>query len=325
MIDVVVDRIGGMTGTAGVAHRLVTTWLAEGRAVTVWGARGSLPSGAVIGRFGWWGGPRRALGGARSERALGLDRTPGPGVWRASGGHHARWVEARGRGWTWRDRRVAAREAACVATARTVVANSEAAADALVRAYGVGVRVVRNGVDLDRYAPTAVRPGPLRVGFMAHGWERKGFDVAVDAFVDAGPAGAEFWVAGQDVRASRRLAAARQRLGDRLVVHGVVDAASWLPAIDVLLHPTRYDSAANVVLEALACGVPVVTTAADGASEVVPDSRWVAAAADRAAVASALDAVVSQGERARRVARSAAEVWPLARMARELFELLEVP
>lgn len=158
---------------------------------------------------------------------------------------------------------------------------------------------------------------------MAHGWERKGFEIAVDAFVEAAPATAELWVAGTDARASQRVADARRRLGDRLVVHGAVDAASWLPAIDLLLHPTRYDSAANVVLEALACGVPVVTTAADGASEIIPDARWVASAAHPGAVASALDVVASQGAGARSLAREAAEAWPLARMAHELVEILE--
>ncbi|MFU8858762.1 MAG: glycosyltransferase, partial [Deferrisomatales bacterium] len=38
---------------------------------------------------------------------------------------------------------------------------------------------------------------------------------------------------------------------------------------DALVHPTRYDPFANVCLEALACGTPVVTTVRDGAGDVV--------------------------------------------------------
>ena len=39
-----------------------------------------------------------------------------------------------------------------------------------------------------------------------------------------------------------------------------------------MMLPTRYDPFANVCLEAMACGIPVLTSAANGASEVVPES-----------------------------------------------------
>jgi UDP-glucose:(heptosyl)LPS alpha-1,3-glucosyltransferase len=40
-------------------------------------------------------------------------------------------------------------------------------------------------------------------------------------------------------------------------------------AADLLAHPTFYDPCSNVVLEALACGLPVVTTRNNGASELL--------------------------------------------------------
>jgi UDP-glucose:(heptosyl)LPS alpha-1,3-glucosyltransferase len=40
-------------------------------------------------------------------------------------------------------------------------------------------------------------------------------------------------------------------------------------AADLLVHPTFYDPCANVVLEALACGLPVITTSNNGASELM--------------------------------------------------------
>ncbi len=41
-------------------------------------------------------------------------------------------------------------------------------------------------------------------------------------------------------------------------------------AADLLVHPTFYDPCSGVVLEALACGVPVITTTNNGASELLP-------------------------------------------------------
>jgi UDP-glucose:(heptosyl)LPS alpha-1,3-glucosyltransferase len=40
-------------------------------------------------------------------------------------------------------------------------------------------------------------------------------------------------------------------------------------AADFLVHPTFYDPCSLVVLEALACGLPVITTRANGASELL--------------------------------------------------------
>jgi UDP-glucose:(heptosyl)LPS alpha-1,3-glucosyltransferase len=44
-------------------------------------------------------------------------------------------------------------------------------------------------------------------------------------------------------------------------------------AADFLIHPTFYDPCSLVVLEALACGLPVITTRANGASELLGPVR----------------------------------------------------
>jgi UDP-glucose:(heptosyl)LPS alpha-1,3-glucosyltransferase len=44
-------------------------------------------------------------------------------------------------------------------------------------------------------------------------------------------------------------------------------------ASDFLVHPTFYDPCSLVVLEALACGLPVVTTQYNGASELITDGK----------------------------------------------------
>ncbi|MBU2515586.1 glycosyltransferase family 4 protein [bacterium] len=49
------------------------------------------------------------------------------------------------------------------------------------------------------------------------------------------------------------------------------DVRPFFYAADVLMHPTRFDSFANVVLESLACGLPVVTTRYNGAIDAITD------------------------------------------------------
>jgi len=44
-------------------------------------------------------------------------------------------------------------------------------------------------------------------------------------------------------------------------------------AADVLVHPTYYDPCSRVVLEAMACGLPCITTRWDGASEIITEGQ----------------------------------------------------
>jgi glycosyltransferase involved in cell wall biosynthesis len=61
-------------------------------------------------------------------------------------------------------------------------------------------------------------------------------------------------------------------LGDAVVFGGHRDdVMRVLDAVDVLLHPTRWDAFPTALLEAMAAGVPVVATAVGGIPEIVDD------------------------------------------------------
>jgi UDP-glucose:(heptosyl)LPS alpha-1,3-glucosyltransferase len=64
--------------------------------------------------------------------------------------------------------------------------------------------------------------------------------------------------------------AERLGIGDRVCFIGLCsDMRKAYFASDFLVHPTFYDPCSLVVLEALACGLPVITTRANGASELL--------------------------------------------------------
>jgi UDP-glucose:(heptosyl)LPS alpha-1,3-glucosyltransferase len=85
-------------------------------------------------------------------------------------------------------------------------------------------------------------------------------------------------------------------------------------AADFLVHPTFYDPCSLVVLEALGCGLPVITTRYNGAAELL---RPAAAGAvlddphDSSALARAITRLLDPGTRAdaARAARQAAAAW----------------
>ena len=273
----------------------------------------------------------------RYDLVQGFGRSTHHDVFRAGGGAHATWLKASG---TTLFRRLRASlsfyERWCLkvdheaaSKARIVFCNSEMAAADVRRVHQLAeerVRVIRNGVDGQRFRPSAQRrqaarahwgvPDGGRVAlFLGSGFHRKGLETAVRAFAKSARSKDRLVVMGRDSQAERRLQQARQVLGDRLVASGPVqDPEAWLPGADATLLPTRYDAAANTTLEALACGVPAVTSRKDGNHEIVPCVDWVVADPDDAtAFGRALDAAWSAGEAASMTCRTVAEEWTVNR------------
>jgi len=156
------------------------------------------------------------------------------------------------------------------------------------------IRVVRNGFDPVRFNLDGVGPLPEECAedadegrcalFLGSGFERKGLAWAVRFFAELchqdsswGERGC-LWIAGRGKPEPYR------RLGSELGVSGkmrflgvVAEPAELCRQAQVMVLPTSYDPFANATLEALACGCPVVTTVANGASEVVEPGRtgWI--------------------------------------------------
>ncbi len=321
-IALVLERFGA-GGTGLYAVRLATGLAARGHAVTVFAVAGAPVDGVdlrplrVPVRRGVLGlaalvHASQAIPRHEFDVVSGFGRTLGHDVFRAGGGAHAAWLDVRKTldGATlavakaprdlferWIDRRA-------VTEAKRVIANSDMAANDLYTFYSVPaerVRVVRNGVDATRFRPDADRrtsgraslgvPDDGRVAmFVGHGFLRKGLATAADAFLRvAGPAD-RFVVLGHDAHAERHLRPVRASLRERLVVLGsVADPERWLPAADATLLPTWYDAAANTTLEAMACGVPPVTSTRDGNAELLPHDL-IARPGDVAGFAAALSA-----------------------------------
>ncbi len=149
------------------------------------------------------------------------------------------------------------------------------------------LEVFHNGVDTQRFHPknrplffTEVRaqvhlvPEDTVMLLVASDWERKGLDTALKVLAELQDMpDLKLLVAGEDRRFDEFADMARQ-LGVLEQVHfaGDVERMERVYAgADLLLLPTRYDPFANVTLEALASELPVVTTATNGAVEVLRD------------------------------------------------------
>jgi UDP-glucose:(heptosyl)LPS alpha-1,3-glucosyltransferase len=126
----------------------------------------------------------------------------------------------------------------------------------------------------------------VRALFAGHNFQLKGLAVALQALARASD-DITLTIAGSDHPAYWRRLAARLGVADRVRFAGAVDTSAMVSLYresDLLLHPAVHDPFPRVVLEALACGCPVITTPTCGASEVISEGQdgWVIEAADAA-------------------------------------------
>ena len=172
-------------------------------------------------------------------------------------------------------------------THRAVVVLSRQDVTELREAYGrVRPRLVEipNGVDLDRFRPpmpderVAARSA-LGLGteervavFVGHEFHRKGLRYAIEGLRFA-PSVLLLIVGGSDdIIAEANASAQELGVGDRVLFLGPRhDLAPFLAASDLFVLPSAYEANALVVLEALASGLPVVTTRVGYAPEIVVD------------------------------------------------------
>ena len=174
-------------------------------------------------------------------------------------------------------------------THRVVVALAQADVTELRESYGrvrPRVVIIPNGVDLDRFRP----PTPeerreareaLQLGeeervavFVGHEFHRKGLSFAIDALRFA-PGVLLLIVGGSDdIIAEANAEAQELGVGDRVLFLGPRhDLAAFLAASDMFVLPSAYEANALVVLEALASGLPVVTTRVGFAPEIIVDGQ----------------------------------------------------
>lgn len=164
---------------------------------------------------------------------------------------------------------------------RRVIAVCEQVKTDLIKAYGVRqekIVVIPNGVDHERFHPVRRKLEGRRVrqelGIPAHGrvvifvgtgFRRKGLERLLHLW-DAGLVqGAYLLVVGNDVHLSRYRD--RWQREDVLFAGAQPRVEEFYAAADLLVLPSLQEAFGNVVLEALAAGLPVITVRGVGAAD----------------------------------------------------------
>jgi UDP-glucose:(heptosyl)LPS alpha-1,3-glucosyltransferase len=332
-----VDRSGGAEryclelagGLAAGGHQVhVFARRAEGLPATVRRHRiPCLPLGRAVKTWSFCAASARLVHPPEFDVVQGFGKTVCQQVHRTGGAVHRAYLERTGRAGapTLYDRVVLRIEDSLFSSGSlaAVICPSRWVADEVRRHYPAvapKIRRVPNGVDTDAFRPEgrdrdrAALAATLGIdgaapllAFVATNFALKGLDDAVDALVHL--PGAHLVVAGGDEQAAHRARAAEQGVAGRVHFLGAVrDPAPLYRAADALFHPTRFDPFANVCLEALACGTPVVTTTANGVADLLGDGRAgrVVPVGGPRALAEAGRALLERGGAARSDARALA-------------------
>ena len=227
------------------------------------------------------------------------ERIPGCDIYRAGDGVHRRWLLQRARllpewrrKWLFSNRyhryvMCAERAMYAAPELKAVICNAEMIKQEIIADFGVPadkITVIYNAIDNQKFPPAdeAQRQRlreqyqiPQRAHcliFVGSGFERKGLAAAIRAVAATD---SHLPVVGKD-KDEKRYRALAQSLGCSDRVHFMGVQKQTLPfyqAADALLLPTLYDPFPNVILEAMSCGLPVITSTTCGGAEFITPAR----------------------------------------------------
>jgi len=283
----------------------------------------------------------RDIGHAKLDLVQSHERLLACDVYRAGDGVHAVWLEERLKHAPWWKRFTVRlnpwhwyllsteRKLFASPLLQAVICNSAMVRDEIRQAFRVPeekLRLIYNAVDSNAFSP-ALREhrkttrAKFRIPedavvylFVGSGFERKGVATAIEAIARQ-PANAHLVVVGRDKHLARYAALAK-RLGvqRRVTLTGpLTDVKPWYGAADVFVLPTIYDPLPNAALEAMACGLPLITTTKSGAAELIVDrdAGFVIASGDDDALARHMTTLADAATRDRMGNNARSAVLPL--------------
>jgi UDP-glucose:(heptosyl)LPS alpha-1,3-glucosyltransferase len=167
---------------------------------------------------------------------------------------------------------------------KKIIAISDMVKRNIIQNYGVppsDIEVIYNGVDIKKFHPDnrmkyrsetrqkhGLADSDFVVLFMGSGFERKGVEYLIKA-VETIPQQLAVLIAGKGDAKKFRSLIKRQKI---IFCGPQKDNYKYYAAADIFVFPTIYEPFGNVHLEALASGLPVITTRNSGAAEIIKDN-----------------------------------------------------
>ena len=297
-----------------------------------------------------WSFARAACKHVGSNFVQSHERIPCCDLYRAGDGVHREWLAQRGRTMSWMGRfflklslyhhyvRWAEKRMFLSSRLRGVICNSKMVQQEIVEYFALPpemLHVIYSGVDIEKFHPRAraehkhvraelgINDNAVLYLLVGSGYERKGVGVLLEALVNL-PDEAVLLVVGKEKKLAKfRRQAAALGLDKRVIwLGGQKSVLPYYGAADVFVLPALYDPFPNVVLEAMACGLPVVTSFKCGAQDFIEDGKngFLVDALDQEALTVSLQKLMDGGlrEQLGRAAREQMVPYTLEAMGERL-------
>ena len=242
-------------------------------------------------------GVRACLEKQTFDAVLSLERTVGQDVWRGGEGVHRVWLNLRKqfdsplKQWSVRmsafQRTMLDLEEQCIRKTPYLIANSEMVKRDLLNTFpdlNPGkISVIYNGVDPHRFSVMGREENRARVRaelgmadtdklllLAGSGFARKGVAESIQVLREL--SNCRLMIMGRDNSTPWKKLAQKAGVADRVQFFAPQNELKpFFHAADVALVPSWYDPFPNVGIEALACGVPVVTTRSTGTCDLIEE------------------------------------------------------
>jgi len=176
-----------------------------------------------------------------------------------------------------------------VKRSKLYIANSESVRKNVIRVLPQTedkITILYNPVDTDEFRPLSEKekneirkrfgfnPGELLIGSVVRFYNPKGADVLIEAFAKSG-VDAKLLLIGDGSQKAKLIELARTLgISKRVIFMGALEATSEIYNLfDICVVPSQKGGFDNVVIEAMACGIPTVATSATGIGEVAENGR----------------------------------------------------
>ena len=233
-------------------------------------------------------------------------------------------------------------EKRCFSDSKTIIANSMMVKKDIMQHYPEAkdkIHIIYNGVDLERFHPvgkeqkTIIRNSfDLKkqkiILFVGADFKRKGLDTLFKAFSLLDIRDKKLIIAGRPAKKCHISMAKKLGIDKNVIFRGAEKEIEKLYSVaDVFVLPTIYDPFSNATLEAMASGLPVITTAYNGASELIEDGIEgfvMNNPLDADAIAQKISTTLQQAEDMGKKARLRAEGYSVKKAVDEIIKVISV-
>ncbi len=171
-----------------------------------------------------------------------------------------------------------------------IIANSRMVKEQIIKHYAVPeekIKIIYNGVDLARFSPQnkdnrrcdirknlAITEDTKVLLFVGSGFERKGLKPLIESVAFMKNKDIKALIIGKGDNKKYRDMAKAYRVSDKIIFLGIQkNIEDFYAASDLFILPTRYDPFSNATLEAMASGLPAITTKNNGAAELIENDK----------------------------------------------------